>query len=110
MNMSSRTWRFLSVLSLAPVLFSVVVGSGCAGLGTPQPPCAATVSTQDSPKVALVIFENQRYENMLNNPVAPFINSLIPQGGLATNYFANTHPSIGNYFELTVGDTVSNDL
>ena len=110
MKTSSRSWRFLSLLLLVPVLFSVVMGSGCAGLGKPQPPCAATVSTQDSPKVALVIFENQRYENMLNNPVAPFINSLIPQGGLATNYFANTHPSIGNYFELTAGNTVTNDL
>jgi hypothetical protein len=95
---------------LLPIMFSVVMGSGCAGVGTPQPPCAATVSTQDSPKVALVIFENQRYENMLNNPIAPFINSLIAQGGLATNYFANTHPSIGNYFALTVGDTITNDL
>jgi phosphatidylinositol-3-phosphatase len=110
MKIRSNACRFFSLIVLVPVLMSVVVGSGCAGLGQPQPPCAATVSTADSPKIALVIFENQRYENMLNNPIAPFINSLIAQGGLATNYFANTHPSIGNYFELTVGNTISNDL
>ena len=29
--------------------------------------------------------------------------------GLATEYYANTHPSIGNYFMLTVGNVVTND-
>jgi acid phosphatase len=29
--------------------------------------------------------------------------------GLATQYYANTHPSIGNYFMLTVGDIVTNN-
>jgi phosphatidylinositol-3-phosphatase len=110
MKIRPNAWRFLSLALLVPVLVSVVVGSGCAGLGQPQPPCAPIVSTPDSPKVALVVFENQRYEETLNNPNIPFINSLIAQGGIATNYFANTHPSIGNYFELTVGKTISNDL
>ena len=39
----------------------------------------------------------------------PFLNSLVPQGALATQYFANTHPSIGNYFMLTTGQIVTND-
>jgi len=39
----------------------------------------------------------------------PYLNSLAAQNGLATNYFANTHPSIGNYFMLTVGAIESND-
>ena len=34
----------------------------------------------------------------------PYLQSLIAKGGLATNYFANFHPSIGNYFELIIGD------
>lgn len=103
--------RFLSLAVLVPVLLSIVVGSGCAGLGTPVPACAATVSTPDSPRVALLVFENQRYEDTLNNPAnIPYLKSLIAQGGLATNFLANTHPSIGNYFEFTVGKTISNDL
>jgi phosphatidylinositol-3-phosphatase len=102
--------RALFLVLLVPVLFSVVVGSGCVGVGAPQPPCAAIVSTPDSPRIALVALENQRYEPTINNPNMPYLTSLINQGGLATNYFANTHPSIGNYFEFTVGKVISNDL
>jgi phosphatidylinositol-3-phosphatase len=39
----------------------------------------------------------------------PYLNSLAAQYGLATQYFANTHPSIGNYFMLTTGELVTND-
>ena len=39
----------------------------------------------------------------------PYLNSLATQYGLATQYFANTHPSIGNYFMLTTGQILTND-
>ncbi|MGH9504443.1 MAG: alkaline phosphatase family protein [Terriglobales bacterium] len=39
----------------------------------------------------------------------PYLNSLASRYGLATEYFANTHPSIGNYFMLTTGQIVTND-
>jgi acid phosphatase len=39
----------------------------------------------------------------------PYLNSLASAHGLATNYFANTHPSIGNYFMLTTGQIITND-
>ncbi len=42
-------------------------------------------------------------------PTAPYLNSLITQGTLATSYYANSHPSMGNYFMLTTGNIVSND-
>jgi len=38
-----------------------------------------------------------------------YLNSLASQYDLATQYFANTHPSIGNYFMLTTGQLVTND-
>jgi acid phosphatase len=34
---------------------------------------------------------------------------LAGQYGLATQYYANTHPSIGNYFMLTTGQIITND-
>jgi acid phosphatase len=37
----------------------------------------------------------------------PYLNSLANQYGLATNYFANAHPSSPNYFELTTGQTLA---
>lgn len=39
----------------------------------------------------------------------PYLNSLATQYGLATQYFANTHPSIGNYFMMTTGQLVTNN-
>src|SRR3989454_5833070 len=39
----------------------------------------------------------------------PYLNGLAQQYGLATQYYANTHPSIGNYFMMTVGAIITND-
>ncbi|HEY6248432.1 MAG TPA: alkaline phosphatase family protein [Candidatus Angelobacter sp.] len=39
----------------------------------------------------------------------PYLNSLATQNGLATQYYANTHPSIGNYFMMTAGQIITND-
>jgi acid phosphatase len=39
----------------------------------------------------------------------PYLNSLISSYGLGTNYYGNTHPSIGNYFMLTTGQIITND-
>ena len=35
----------------------------------------------------------------------PYLNSLVSQYGLATQYFANAHPSLPDYFMLTTGLT-----
>ena len=39
----------------------------------------------------------------------PYLNSLGTQYGLASQYYADTHPSIGNYFMMTTGQEVTND-
>jgi len=39
----------------------------------------------------------------------PYLDSLAGAYGLATQYYADTHPSIGNYFMMTVGDTITNN-
>lgn len=60
--------------------------------------------------VVIVALENKNYSTVVGNTSAmPYLNSLISQYGLATNYYANTHPSIGNYFMLTTGQTITND-
>jgi acid phosphatase len=59
--------------------------------------------------VFLVLEENHSYSEVIGNPQMPYLNSLASQGGLATQYFADTHPSIGNYFELTTGQQITND-
>ncbi|MGA7796270.1 MAG: alkaline phosphatase family protein [Candidatus Acidiferrales bacterium] len=39
----------------------------------------------------------------------PYLNGLANQYGLATQYYADTHPSIGNYLMLTTGQILTND-
>jgi hypothetical protein len=48
------------------------------------------------------MMENHAYNQILNNPNAPFIDKFAKQNNLATNYFAIAYPSLTNYLE-TVG-------
>jgi phosphatidylinositol-3-phosphatase len=57
--------------------------------------------------VVVVALENQSFANATGG--MPFVNKLANRYGLAVNYFANTHPSIGNYFILTTGQNITND-
>jgi hypothetical protein len=58
--------------------------------------------------VVIVLEENTSYSSVIGNSSMPYLNSLASQYGLATQYYANTHPSIGNYFELTTGQIITN--
>jgi len=57
--------------------------------------------------VFIVPLENQSFANATGG--MPFLNKLAARYGLAVNYFANTHPSIGNYFWMTTGQNITND-
>jgi phosphatidylinositol-3-phosphatase len=59
--------------------------------------------------VFLLMEENHSYSDVIGSSSMPYFNSLAQQYGLATQYFANTHPSIGNYFMLTTGQIITND-
>ena len=59
--------------------------------------------------VFLVVEGNQSYTSVIGNPAMPYLNSLADRYGRATNYYANSHPSIGNYFALTIGETFTNN-
>jgi acid phosphatase len=58
----------------------------------------------------MVMEENQSYSSVAGNTMAwPNLNKLMAQGAQPTNYYANTHGSIGNYFMLTTGQTLTNN-
>lgn len=60
--------------------------------------------------VVLVMEENQSYSTVVGaTTVWPNLNALIAQGALPTNYYADSHPSIGNYFMLTTGQLLTTD-
>jgi hypothetical protein len=56
--------------------------------------------------VVIVIFENKEYGDVIGNPAAPYFNSLARTYGLASEFFATTHPSLPNYIALVAGSTL----
>ena len=60
-------------------------------------------------RVFVVVTENQSFSNVIDGSSMPYLNKLADRYGLAINYFANTQPSIGDYFWLTTGQNITND-
>src|SRR6516225_9717137 len=65
-------------------------------------PGASSASTANSaiPRyqhIVEIMMENTSYNTIIGNSLAPNINALASQYGLATNYFGVTHPSEPNY-------------
>jgi acid phosphatase len=59
--------------------------------------------------VVMVVEGNHSYASVIGNSAMPYLNSLASKYGLATHYYANTHPAIGNYFEMTTGQVLTSD-
>ena len=59
--------------------------------------------------VVLLVEENHSYSSVIGNPAMPYLNSLATRYALATNYYADVHQSIGNYFMLTAGQLITAD-
>ena len=98
-----------------PLYSAVLLLTSCGGTATssgnspgPAQPAPGQSTAQHS-FVVMVAEENHAYEQVIGNPSMPYLNSLAQQGALATQYYANMHPSIGNYFALTTGAVQTND-
>ena len=76
---------------------------------TPANPAPSSGSTAPVQHVVVVVEENHSYESVIGSPDMPYLNSLANRYGLATAYYANVHPSIGNYFMLTTGQIITID-
>ncbi len=80
--------------------------------GEPTVPRQPAPPPQPTPRfghLVIVVEENTNYENVRDGLWTPYLNSLASQYAVATQYYANTHPSIGNYFMLTTGKIITND-
>ncbi len=71
-----------------------------AGVAAAQVPSAG--------HVVIVLEENHSYSKIIGNSYMPYLNALANKYGLAVDYYANTHPSIGNYMMLTTGQIITN--
>jgi acid phosphatase len=93
---------FTLIAALASLILAL---AGCAGgAANVLPPIP--IPGQTNPQfghVFIVVEENHGYSDVIGSSSMPYFNSLANNYGLATNYYANLHPSIPNYLELTVG-------
>ena len=95
------------------IVFSILlcicgVGNGLAGnVGNGSGGGSATIPLVQH--VAILLLENADYSDVIGSSKMPYLNSLASQGGLAAKYYANSHPSIPNYFILTTGQAITND-
>lgn len=96
------------ISSLALAL--AIVGCGGASMNNPalESHAASTSTMPKSKHVVIVMEENHSYSAVVGDTSAwPNLNALIGKGALATHYYSNSHPSIGNYFMLTTGQLLT---
>jgi hypothetical protein len=102
-------------LNLAPGTYNTVVqewdkcGASSKTAVTITVKSGSTVSVPTSSHVFVVVEENHSYSSVIGSSSMPYLNSLASKYGLATQYYANTHPSIGNYFMLSAGQIITNN-
>jgi phospholipase C len=86
------------------VYASVSVAAACA-----DSPGLPSNAVPQFGHVFVLVEENRNYDAVVGTGAMPYLDTLIARSGLATQYYANTHPSIGNYFMMTVGAVVTNN-
>jgi acid phosphatase len=94
---------FLALLSLLAACGGSSSNSGGSNSGGNPGGNNGGGSTASIQHVVVVIFENQNYSDVVGNAAMPTFNSIAQSNSLATQFYADTHPSIGNYFMLTAG-------
>ena len=107
--------------SSALLSLSLLLALTACGDQTARPPGAQPASSPDvlkniplqvprSAHIVVVMEENLGYSSVVHNTaVWPHLNYLIANGALPTHYYADAHPSIGNYFMLTTGQLLTNN-
>ncbi len=97
-------------ISLSSLLagLSVACGGG-TGSAPSQPQTPIPTGQPTFSHVVIVVEENHSYSEVMGNTSMPYFNQLASQYSVATQYFANAHPSLPNYFMLTTGQTETLD-
>jgi hypothetical protein len=70
---------------------------------TATPTATATGQVPAFRHVYLIVLENKEYSSIVGSRAAPYLNSLIARYGLATRFYAESHPSEPNYIAMTSG-------
>ena len=105
-------WLFHRIFFNILVLFSLGAEIGCGGGGGgSSDPSTGSAQVPLVSLVFVLVEENHSYNSVIANSARPYTNGLAQRYALATQYYANTHNSLPNYFMLTVGNLITtNDL
>lgn len=57
--------------------------------------------------VYIVAEENRSYERIVGSVSMPYLNGLLAKGAVATQFYANQHGSLENYFWVTAGQKIT---
>src|SRR5216684_2436830 len=97
--------RRIHNMRLTRLAIGSVAVVGVAWMATPVVGSASTLESQIPPyqHIVEIMMENQSYGTIIGNPLAPNLNALADQYGLATSYFGVTHPSEPNYMAAVAG-------
>jgi phosphatidylinositol-3-phosphatase len=106
-NGTTYTYRATTIDTSSPPRESSPSNTASA---TPSTPTAGPCGTALSPPatydhVVWVVMENHSYPEIIGSSSAPYINQLASQCGSASNFSAESHPSLPNYIAMTSGST-----
>lgn len=103
------THYLLGLFAAFAALLSFSGLTSLAALTASVPLVAASPAVPTLDHVVWIVDENHDYSGsmgIIGNSKAPYFNNtMIPEGALATNYFAITHPSLPNYLALVGAST-----
>jgi phosphatidylinositol-3-phosphatase len=101
------------------LLFAISALSSCGGGsslgtattagGTTGAPASGAGAVPQFAHVLVLVEENHGFGAVVGNSGMPYVNQLASQYGLATQYFADAHNSLLDYFMLTAGATIAQD-
>jgi hypothetical protein len=74
--------------------------------GASSGPCGTNANPPARYKhVVWIVMENKGYSDVIGSSAAPYINTMAQQCGVATNFYAESSPSLPNYVAMTSGST-----
>jgi phosphoesterase family protein/centrosomal CEP192-like protein len=95
--------------------FAVLICSLCLAASwasaptSAQTPAATSTTLPAFGHAVIVLGENSAFGQTYNSGAMPYLDSLANKYGLSINYWADTHPSIGNYLNISGGNILTND-
>jgi len=104
-QIASRVARSTPAPTPAAAAVSAAATRSPSGPGQAVPPVPAPAAVPAFSHIFVIVMENHEYGAVIGRPDSAFVNGLAATYGLATNYYAASHPSLPNYLALTAGST-----